>query len=113
VSVILFCPSGDAAYDACEGMSCQNRFHDTRCKRSQLQHPPDVAVVDYLLFGEVTELPRFQLLLAGVRFGQSGQQTAISEIALEGNRVVFIIGSDILSLVIGQSARDVVLSRPE
>ena len=36
-----------------------------------------------MLFGEVTELTRFQLLLAGVRFGQSGQQTATSEIALE------------------------------
>ncbi len=98
--------------DACEGMSCQNRFHDTRCKRGQLQHTPDVAAVDYLRFGEVFELPRFQLLLAGVRFRQSGQQTATSEIALEGNRLVFIIGSGILTIVIGQSARDVVLSPP-
>jgi hypothetical protein len=52
--------------DVCERLTCQDRFDDIRGKRGQLQHTPDVAAVDALLFGdvlEVFELPRFQLLL--------------------------------------------------
>lgn len=55
-----------------KGLSCQDRLHNIRRKRGQLQHSPDVAAVDALLFGdvlEVFELPRFQLLLPGARFG--------------------------------------------
>ncbi len=93
-----------------------NRLHDVRGQRSQLEHSSNVAAVDTIRFGdvlEVFELPRFQLLLPCVRFGQGSQQTATSEIALEGNRLVTIIGSGILTIVGRQSARHAVLSLPE
>jgi hypothetical protein len=49
-----------------KGLTCQDRFDDIRRKRGQLQHSPDIAAIDALLFGDVLEVfetPRFQLLL--------------------------------------------------
>ena len=75
--------------DVCERLTCQDRFDDIRRKRGQLQHTPDVAAVDALLFGdvlEVFELPRFQLLLPCVRFGQGSQQRVVRDRSFNGIR---------------------------
>ena len=75
--------------DVCEGLTRQDRFDDIRRKRGQLQHSPDVAAVDALLFGgvlEVFELPRFQLLLPCVRFGQGSQQRVVRDRSFNGIR---------------------------
>jgi hypothetical protein len=75
--------------DVGKGLSCQDRFHNIRRKRGQLQHTPDVAAVDALLFGdvlEVFELPRFQLLLPCVRFGQGRQQRVVRDRSFNGIR---------------------------
>lgn len=75
--------------DVCERLTCQDRFDDIRRKRGQLQHTPDVAAVDALLFGdvlEVFELPRFQLLLPCVRFGQGSQQRVVLDRSFNGVR---------------------------